>query len=221
VRWATFDCYGTLIDWERGIGEAMLALWPGASRERLLARYHAVEPLAQEGRALAYREVLARSLRAVAAIEGLPLAESQVGRLAETLPTWPAFPDVAPALEALRARGWRLAILSNTDPDLLAASIRQIGVAIDLTITAAEAGSYKPARGHWDRFFALSGATPDQHVHVAASPFHDLAPAAELGLRSVWINRTGARSDLPRAAELPDLTLLPDRLDRLVEPSAW
>jgi 2-haloacid dehalogenase len=120
------------------------------------------------------------------------------------------------ALRELRERGWRLAILSNTDPDLLAASVDAIGVPVDLRITAAEAGSYKPAPGHWERFFERTAADRARHVHVAASLFHDIAPCRELGLTAVWINRLGEASELPRAAELPDLARLPDTLDGLV-----
>ncbi len=212
-RWATFDCYGTLIDWERGIGEALEGRWPGVDRRRLLAVYHAVEPVIEEVRpALGYREVLDRCRRAIAAIEGLDPGSRNV--LADSLPSWPVFPDVPPALAALRERGWRLAILSNTDPDLLAASIERIGVPFDASLTAADAGSYKPAPGHWERFFER-GADRANHVHVAASLFHDIAPAAALGLSAVWINRLGESSDLPRAAELPDLSSLPRVLDDL------
>jgi 2-haloacid dehalogenase len=219
-RWATFDCYGTLIDWNGGIRGALRRLWPEADLERLLRRYHAIEPLVQEGRALAYREVGARTLRAIAAVEELPLAADTTYALADSLPSWPAFPEVPPALARLRAAGWRLAILSNTDPDLLAASREQIGVPIDLSITAAEAGSYKPAHGHWRRFFEMTGAEPRRHVHVGASPFHDLAPAAALDLTAVWINRLDERSTEPRAAELPDLSRLPETLERLVRSSS-
>jgi len=124
--------------------------------------------------------------------------------------------EVPGALAQLRTRGWRLAILSNTDPDLLDASLESIGTPVDLRVTAAEAGSYKPAHGHWERFFELSGAERERHVHVAASLFHDIAPCRELGLTAVWINRLAETSDLPRAAELADLADLPDTLDRLV-----
>ena len=87
---------------------------------------------------------------------------------------------------------------------------------VDETITVKEAGSYKPAHGHWERFFQRTGADRARYVHVAASLVHDIAPAHKLGLRAVWINRLGERSDLPRAAELPDLSDLPSTLDRLV-----
>jgi 2-haloacid dehalogenase len=219
-RWVSFDCYGTLIDWHAGIRTEMRRLWPRADADRLLRRHQAIEPLVQEGRALAYREVLARTLRAVAAVEGLSLAGAAEYALAESLPRWPAFAEVPSALATLRADGWRLAILSNTDPDLLAASIEQIGVPIEVRITAHEAGSYKPAHGHWQRFFEQTGADRARHVHVGASSFHDLAAAQELGLTAVWINRLGERSDLARAAELADCGGLAEMLNRLVPAAA-
>ena len=215
-RWATFDCYGTLIDWYGGIRGVFARLWPEADAERLLRRHHAIEPLVQEGRSLSYRDVGARTLRAIAAVEDLPLRPSDVFAFADSLPDWPAFPEVPAALQELRAGGWRLAILSNTDPDLLDASLKQIGVPVDLRITAAEAGSYKPAHGHWRRFFDATSADPHRHVHVGASPFHDLAPASQLGLTAIWINRLAENSDQPRAAELPDLSALPVVVERLV-----
>jgi 2-haloacid dehalogenase len=215
-RWATFDCYGTLIDWMNGIRNTLADLWPEHDAELLLAAYHEVEPEVQEGRSVPYREVLAESLERIARREGLSLEADDRQALADSLPTWPPFPEVPRALAELRERGWKLAILSNTDPDLLAASIDAIGVPMDLRVTAAEAGSYKPAHGHWQRFFAETGADGDRHVHVAASLFHDIAPCRDLGLRAVWIDRLGESSDLPRAAELPDLSRLPDVLDGLV-----
>jgi 2-haloacid dehalogenase len=215
-RWATFDCYGTLIDWNGGISDALHRLWPNADVHRLLRRHHAVEPLVQEGRSLSYRKVGARTLRAIAAIEGLELQPEDEYAFAESLPSWPAFPEVPAALSELRSNGWRLAILSNTDPDLLAASREQLGVPIDVSITAKEAGSYKPAHGHWHRFFETTRVDPSRHVHVAASTFHDLAPASQLGLRAVWINRLNESSAEPRAAELPDLSELPNTLEQLI-----
>ena len=215
ARWATFDCYGTLIDWNGGIGSVLARLWPDEDAETLRERYHEIEPRVQL-EPLPYRSVLTQSLVLLAGSEGLGLEPQDENALAESLPSWAAFPEVPGALRELRSQGWRLAILSNTDPDLLAASIEQIGVPADLVVTAAEAGSYKPAHGHWRRFFDETGAARERHAHVAASPFHDLAPAAELGLLAVWINRRGEESDERRAAELPDLSGLPDLLDRLV-----
>jgi len=215
-RWATFDCYGTLIDWMGGIRLTLGDLWPEHDAELLLSAYHEVEPEVQRGRAMPYRQVLAESLERVAHREGLVLEDEDREALGESLPTWPPFAEVPDALARLRVRGWRLAILSNTDPDLLDASLEAIGIPVDVRITAAEAGSYKPAPGHWERFFERTGADRDRHAHVAASLFHDIAPSRELGLTAVWINRLGEISDLPRAAELPDLAKLPETLDGLV-----
>ena len=212
-RWATFDCYGTLIDWEGGFRSAFQELWPQIDPQRMLEHYHAVEPRVQAGADLSSREVMARALAAVAAIERVELAPARREFLAESLPGWRAFPEVEGALTELRDRGWRLAILSNTDPDLLATSIRTLGVPFELAITAAEAGSYKPAPGHWRAFSERAGEV-EAHVHVAASLFHDIAPVADLGIPAVWINRLGETSDLPRAGELPDLSGLADAVWR-------
>ena len=135
--------------------------------------------------------------------------------LAASLPSWGVFPEVPGALRELRTRGWKLAILSNTDPDLLDASTHAIDVPVDERIVASEIGSYKPAFGHWETFFRRTGADRTRHVHVAASLFHDIEPCAKLGLPAVWINRRAETSMVPRSAELPDLTDLPDALERL------
>jgi 2-haloacid dehalogenase len=219
-RWATFDCYGTLIDWNEGIRSCLTTLWPNADGERLLERYHEIEPRVQQGSSIPYREVLAQGLRILADEEDLSLGTESDGALADSLPSWRPFPEVPGALAELRGRGFNLVLLSNTDPDLLAASIARIGVPVEGAITAAEAGSYKPAHGHWERFFEQFGAERDQHVHVAASVFHDLEPAAELGLQAVWINRLDEASDAPRAAELKDLSRLPEVLESLVPESS-
>lgn len=215
-RWATFDCYGTLIDWLGGIRSTLAELFPGSDADALLERYLGIEASVQAGRSLPYREVLTDSLVELAAAEGLSLDPGDAQALARSLPSWAPFPEVAASLTRLREEGWRIAILSNTDPDLLGASLQAIGVPVDLRITAAEAGSYKPAHGHWETFFSTSGASRERHCHVAASLFHDIAPAAELGMPCVWINRQDETSDLPRAAELRDLGDLAETLEGIV-----
>jgi 2-haloacid dehalogenase len=213
-RWATFDCYGTLIDWNAGIRGQLVRVFGPEDAARLLERYHEVEPELQRDGERSYREVLTLALRRLAAEEGAELHEPDA--LARSLPEWPAFPEVPAALGELRARGWRAAILSNTDRDLIAASQEQIGVPFDLVIVAEEIRSYKPAHGHWIEFFERSGAERARHVHVAASLFHDVRPARELGLPIVWINRLGEQADPEPDRELPDLGRLADTLDELV-----
>lgn len=215
-RWVTFDVYGTLIDWMGGIRGKLARIWPDEDADRLLERYHELEPRVEAGRAIPYREVLAETLALLASEEGLALPQGEEGALGDSLPSWKPFPEVPGALAELRSRGFKLAPLSNTDPEFLAASFERIGVPIDGQVTAADAGSYKPAPGHWNAFFERYDADRKHHVHVAASLFHDIAPAQELGLKAVWINRLGETSDLPRAAELKDLSRLPDVLDELV-----
>lgn len=224
TRWATFDCYGTLIDWEQGIAATLAQLWPGRDTRPLLADYHRIEADLQSRSDATYHSVLTGALTRLAVEHNLPLAEEDCDALARSLPEWPPFPEVPAALAELRARGWQLAILSNTDPDLLEASAQRIGVPVDERVTAAEAGSYKPAHGHWEEFARRSGLRPGDPgwVHVAASLFHDVAPANQLKLPVVWIDRAGDVTNtqhdatgLTTAARLPDLTELPDTLDRL------
>ena len=215
-RWATFDCYGTIVDWRAGIGGELGRLFGEDRGGALLERYHALEPAVQRDGALPYREVLAETLRRVAAEAGLAVPIGEEDALARSLPAWPVFPDAPGALREAQARGWRLAILSNTDRDLVEASIEAIGVPFDLALVASEIGSYKPDPGHWRAFAARTGATPSRHVHVAQSLFHDVAPTRELGIRCIWINRLGEQPEPEPARELPSLTGLADALDELV-----
>ena len=215
-RWATFDCYGTLIDWNLGIRRELERVFGVERAPQLLQRYHELEAELESEPFRSYREVLTLALERLAQEESLQLPEGEAGALATSLPEWPPFPEVPAALAELRGRGWQLAILSNTDRDLIAASQRQLGVPIDLAIVAEDVESYKPAHGHWQRFFEATTADRDRHVHVGASLFHDIAPARELELRTVWINRLGEQADPKPDRELPDLAGLPDVLDELV-----
>jgi 2-haloacid dehalogenase len=216
-RWATFDCYGTLIDWNAGIGGELARLFGDGAAPRLLERYHELEPQVQaEDPERSYRAVLTLTLERLAARENLALPEGEATALARSLPEWEPFPEVPAALEEARARGWRLAILSNTDRDFIAASKARLGVPFDETIVASEIGSYKPGHRHWSEFFARTHADRARHVHVAASLFHDIAPANELGLRSVWVNRLGEIAEPEPTREIADLSGLPHVLDKLV-----
>ncbi len=200
-RWATFDCYGTLIDWNGGLRRAL-------GSDELLERYHEVEPEVQaENPGRSYRDVMTEVARRL----GIDDAE----RLARSLPSWEPFPEVRASLEDARSRGWKLAILSNTDRDFIDASAARIGVPFELAIVASEIGSYKPASEHWEQFFQRIDVPRERHVHVAQSHFHDVVPATALGLRTVWINRYGEGGEPAPTRQLPDLSRLPETLDEL------
>jgi 2-haloacid dehalogenase len=210
TRWASFDCYGTLIDWNGGIRVELVRVFGEDRADEQLRLYHELEPELEHDGKLTYREVMTEAMRRLGAPSGIE------GGLADSLPGWPPFPEVPAALDEARRRGWRLAILSNTDPDLIAASKRLLGIPFDETVAASEIGSYKPALGHWQEFSRRTGADPSRHVHVAASLFHDIGPANTLGLPSVWINRLGERPGPEPTRELRDLNGLADVLDELV-----
>jgi 2-haloacid dehalogenase len=215
-RWATFDCYGTLIDWNAGIRAVLEQLWGVERAPELLERYHQLEPEVEAEEYRSYAEVLTLTLERLAQEVGYGIPEGESGMLAQSLPSWPPFPEVPDALRELRRRGWNLVILSNSDRGLIIESEKQIGVPFDLMIVAEDVRSYKPAHAHWERFFEHTTADKGHHVHVAASLFHDIAPTKELGLRSVWINRLGEQAEPKPDRELTDLSELPETLDELV-----
>jgi 2-haloacid dehalogenase len=217
TRWATFDCFGTLIDWRHGIRSSGELLFPGRGAE-VLDRYNAHEPTVERERPTArYRDVLAETLRRACADLGLPLGDDDAGILAATIEFWPAFPDVAGELGALRAAGWRLALLTNCDRDLIGATQRRLGVVIDAVVTAEAVGSYKPAHGHFTRFAESFAPGPGEWVHVAEGYTFDMQPAHELRIPRVWINRQGEQRDESIVdAVLPDLGGLREAVERVV-----
>ena len=217
VDWVTFDCYGTLIDWEGGIFAALAPLLPsGVGQDELAARYIAAEAEIERAAYLRYREVLDRASRRLLAEYGRPLRDDEPSPLPSSLPRWRPFPEVPDVLRALRARGYRFAILSNVDRDLLATSIEQLGVPPDLAVTAEDCGSYKPALGHWRYFEEKSGVGPERTVHVGASLYHDVRPASALGYRTVFINRHGEPVvGATPTRVLADLSRLPDTITEL------
>jgi 2-haloacid dehalogenase len=216
-RWATFDCYGTLVDWNGGIHAELEKLFGVDQADELLVRYHELEPEIQTSTpSISYREVLTIALERLAAESGLTLPEGESNALARSLPEWPVFDDVHDGLGEAHERGWRLAVLSNTDRDLLDASMDAIGVHFDLSIVAGEIGSYKPAQRHWEVFRErVGGADAIHHVHVAQSLYHDIAPVAELGIPSIWINRLEEPDDPRPSRTLLSTTRLASALDEL------
>ena len=216
-RWATFDCYGTLVDWNGGIHAELESLFGVENADRLLVRFHELEPEIQAASpGSSYREVLTVALERLADEAGLTLPEGETSALARSLPSWPVFDDVRPALGKARERGWRLAILSNTDRDLIDASIGVIGVPFGAAIVAGDIGSYKPAPRHWEVFREHTRSDPASHVHVAQSLYHDIGTATELGLPTIWVNRLGEAADPRPSRTLSSLTGLADALDELV-----
>ncbi|MGH2490158.1 MAG: HAD family hydrolase [Candidatus Limnocylindria bacterium] len=221
VAWVTFDCYGTLIDWERGITDALLPLIrTPIDRDDLARRYIATEAKVEAESYRSYRDVLDEAGRRVLASLGSDAPSPLTG----SLPSWHPFAEVPAALAELRQRGRKIAILSNVDRDLIASSIPQLRIEPDLVVTAQDCGSYKPAFGHWRMFAERSGAGADVTVHVGASQYHDMRPAAELGYRTVFIDRHGETLETqgqgPLSAQratrvIPDLTALPSVIDEL------
>ena len=216
TRWATFDCFGTLVDWRHGIATGIELLFPGRGAE-LLEVYNRIEPQVQAERPVRrYREVLAESLRRTAAEAGVDLVPDDASVLGTGLPYWPVFPDVRPALTALREAGWRLALLTNCDRDLIGETQRRLVVPIDATVTAEDVGSYKPGHAHFTRFASSFGASRENWVHIAQSHFHDMVPAQALDIRRVWINRHGEGHDPSIAdAVLPGLDDLAATVERV------
>ena len=189
----TFDCYGTLIDWETGISDAFTA----AARsdgirldpKDVLAVYAAVEPAVEAELYRPYRAVLTETARRVAERLGWTISTERAAFLPASLPTWPPFPDTNPALERLAVAGYRLGILSNVDDDLLAATRRHFSVPFSLAITAQQVRSYKPAHAHFIAARTAIGDAP--WLHAAQSYFHDVIPARTLGIPVAWVNRHG------------------------------
>jgi 2-haloacid dehalogenase len=207
----TFDCYGTLIDWESGLSSALRALLGSRSatidHDALLATYARFEAEAERPPYRTYREVLAFAGRGVAAAYGAEPTAAAVETFSGSVVDWPAFPDSPAALAMLKTR-FKLGVLTNCDDDLFAASNRRLGVEFDWIVTAQQARGYKPAIGNFDALFARVGLPRDRILHVAQSLYHDHVPAKALGLSSVWINR---RHDHPGAGATPTAEASPDQ----------
>ena len=187
----TFDCYGTLIDWESGIANAFrqAAAAQGLSLERedILREYANTERHVQSEGYRRYREVLQDTASRIAIALGWPLAYDDAGFLGDSLPSWKPFPDTNPALERLVAAGCRLGILSNIDDDLIAATRKHFTVDFDLVITAQQIRSYKPGHAHFLAAKERIGGA--RWLHAAESNFHDVVPANSLRIDTAWINR--------------------------------
>jgi 2-haloacid dehalogenase len=215
----SFDCFGTLVDWESGI---LAALQPWrqrsgvtASDDDLLERFAALEPAAEAGPYKRYREILAGVLDGLGAEAGVTPTAVEREAFASSVPDWPLFPDTAEGLRALKAR-YKLAVITNCDTDLFTETARDFPITFDWIITAEQVQGYKPSLNNFHRAFERIGVPRERMLHVAQSLFHDVAPARELGLTTVWVNRRqgkpGAGATAPSDAvpdyEVPDLASL-------------
>ncbi|HEV7487020.1 MAG TPA: HAD family hydrolase [Thermoanaerobaculia bacterium] len=186
----TFDCYGTLIDWESGIANAFIAAAAAdgvtLTREPVLRAYADTEHRVQAQAYRPYHDILRDTAVRVAAIVGWPLVPERAHFLADSLPSWQPFPDTNAALERLAAVS-RLGILSNIDDDLLAATREHFTVRFDVIVTAQQVRSYKPGHAHFQTARELIGSA--SWLHAAESNFHDVVPTNALGIDNAWINR--------------------------------
>ena len=193
----TFDCYGTLIDWETGLTEAFRAAVRGhglePDAEDVLERYARHEAAAEAGPYLRYRDVLAAGLRGAAGELGFEPTTAEIEAFSGSVVDWPAFPDSTAALTRLKTR-YRLGVITNCDDDLFAASNERLGVDFDWIVTAQQVGAYKPDERNFHVAFERLGLPRERILHVAQSLFHDHVPAQRLGLTTVWIDRRHDRA---------------------------
>ena len=222
-EWISFDCYGTLVDWETGISDAVTTVFAAhgvrKSREDILALFSNAEPQVQaSGEFLEYRRVLRDVMQIMAWESGIRLPAAEADALADSLPLWPVFPDAPDALEQLQSR-FKLAVISNVDDDLFRRSEEALGIMFSAVVTSQQAGCYKP---NLDAFYEAHerlgiGDDMGRWLHVGESLYHDIGPANRLGIDSVWVNRpdrgggsrrTGAVPDL----EVPDLSVLAQQM---------
>jgi 2-haloacid dehalogenase len=188
-RWLTFDCYGTIADWNTCMLGALEPV-AGAQAAALLAAYHRAESILEaRPRWAPYRDILAEALTLAGRRTGIRVGADAAAAFADAWPQMPVFADVAAALGTLTTAGWRLAILTNCDDDLFATTAARLPVPFEVAVTAEQVRSYKPDLGHFRAFAELTGATPANWIHVANSWVHDITPAARMGLRSVWVDR--------------------------------
>ena len=209
-EWLSFDCYGTLVDWETGIsgtvGDVLESHGLRMSRAEILALFAQVEPRVQQGSDsfLKYREVLRRVMELMGNELGVELSESEMGCLADTLPDWPVFPDTVGALMELKER-YKLAVISNVDDDLFLRTAEEMEVEFDAVVTAEEVRSYKPDVRNFEVAMARMGVEKGRWLHVAESLFHDIGPANRLGIASVWVNRADRGGGTRHSDAVPDL----------------
>jgi 2-haloacid dehalogenase len=206
----TFDCYGTLIDWEAGILAGLRRILEphgvAATDDELLEAYARAEADIEAGPYRRYRDVLGEGLRRVARRHGVEAAAEERSAFGGSVGDWPAFPDSAEALRRLADR-FRLGVITNCDDDLFASSNRRLGVTFDWIVTAEQVGAYKPDPRNFEVALDRIGPPRERILHVAQSLFHDHVPARAFGLATAWIDR---RRDRPGFGATPPAEAAPD-----------
>ncbi|MBZ5566998.1 MAG: haloacid dehalogenase type II [Acidobacteriia bacterium] len=212
--WLTFDCYGTLIDWDRGILSTVRPILAAHGRDLsdagILELFAAIERVEEVGEYRTYRQILESVMTKMAARLVFRISRDEMRSLPDALGDWAPFPDTVAALWQLKER-YQLAVISNTDDDLFARTATHLEAPFDAVITAQQARSYKPALNNFRLALERLAAPREKVLHVAQSLYHDIAPANELGIASVWVNRSeraGASGSAAGAAQ-PDL-IVPD-----------
>ncbi len=215
-RWLTFDCFGTLIDWRHGIRTTGELLFPGRGDDFLDAYITVEAEVESEASFKRYRAVLAETSRRAARQLGVDLKADDSTALVDTIPHWPPFDDVGPALAELRKAGWKFALLTNCDRDLIALTQRRLPASFDAVVTAEDVSAYKPNHAHFKLFQSTFGSSAEAWIHVAQSYFHDIRPTHELGITRIWVNRQGEKEDPSLAdAVIGGLAELPGAVARL------
>jgi len=211
----TFDCYGTLIDWESGILKALKLVWVAhrinLGDSQILATYAELEADAEAGQYISYREVLQKVMQGFGQKFNFSPSKLEATALADSLKDWPPFPDTVEALQKLKKK-FKLGIISNTDDDLFAQTQKHLKVDFDWIITAEQVKSYKPSQNNFLKAIEKIGRPKEKILHVAQSVYHDIIPAKSLGLATVLVRRHGAGATLPTEGkpdlEVPDLKTL-------------
>ena len=211
IEWMSFDCYGTLVDWETGISSAVSNSLESYGIQKtnpeILELFADVEPVIQSsGEFKEYRVVLREVMRMISDRVGIQVAGDDIDCLSDSLPHWPVFPDAGPALHTLKQR-YKLAIISNVDDDLFAGSARALGVEFDAVITSQRAKAYKPNSLGFELAETVMGVDKERWLHVGESLYHDIEPANRLGIRSVWVNRADRGGGTRQTNAKPDLTV--------------
>jgi len=223
MRWITFDCFGTLVDWQTGFADAIRP-FTGERTSEVLRAYHAHEAVVEREKPhRSYKEVLVSALARAARESDLTLSVEAVRALPEAWASMRIFDDVEPMLAELRQRGWRLAVLTNCDEDLFAMTHMRFRAPFDLVLTAERIRGYKPAPWHFLAFERLTRVDRRDWVHVANSWYHDIAPARALGIQHVWLDRdlTG-ESGVPALAHVhsaEDVAQAAELLVQRVDPA--